>query len=451
MLTDNKTANNYFDGLPVNSLQRRMVLLIGFGIFFDMMDNYNFGFVAPAIIKSWGISLEQVGQVNSLFFVGMFLGGLLGGNLSDRIGRRKSLLFSLLMFSICSIANGLVNSFLPFLLSRFFTGIGVASLVIIAVPYLAEMLPKETRGRWQAFSIALGCVAIPFLGIACKLVLPLSPEAWRLIYISGGLGLVAFLFGIFWLKESPRWLVSKGRIAEAEKVLEEIVGHRVELNETESEPVKKENIGRVVLAMFDRRNARNSLVLMSIFMLAYPAGFIFINWAPTMFSIKGFPMQDVLLLTMLMSFGLAAGPFLATYVSDKGGRKGPIAAMFTATAVLALVYANLEEKALIIAVAILIAFLLQANSPTTLAYLSELYPTYMRNTAIGIIYSGGRLCIALIHAIVPVVNARYGYMGVFTMMGMLLLITSTVTGIWGTRTSGKSLEELTHDPGLETA
>ena len=293
-----------------------------------MMDNYNFGFVAPAIIKSWGISLAQVGQVNSLFFVGMFLGGLLGGYLSDRIGRRKSLLFSLLVFSVFSIANGLVGSFLPFLVSRFCTGIGVASLVIVAVPYLAEMLPKETRGKWQALSIGLGCVAIPFLGIACKLILPLGPEAWRLIYISGGLGLVAFLFGIFWLKESPRWLVSKGRIAEAEKILEEIVGHRIELSVTESTPVKKENFGRVLLAMFDRRNARNSLVLMSIFMLAYPAAFIFINWAPTMFSTKGFPLKDVLLLTMLMSFGLAAGPFLATYVSDKGGRKGPIAANF---------------------------------------------------------------------------------------------------------------------------
>jgi putative MFS transporter len=451
MLTDDKTENNYFDGLPVNSVQRKMVLLIGFGIFFDYMDNYNFGFVAPAIIKSWNLSLTQVGRINSLFFVGMFLGGLLGGYLSDRIGRRITLLASLLVFSVFSAANGLANGFLTFLVSRFLTGIGVASLLIVAVPYLAEMLPKESRGRWQAISIGLGCVAVPFLGIACKFVLPLSPEAWRWIYLTGGLGLIAFVCGIFWLKESPRWLASKGRIAEAEMILEEIVGHRIEVRGTERTPVMKENVGRILLSMFDRKNARNTLVLMSIFMLAYPGGFIFINWAPTMMSTMGFPMQDVLLLAMLMSFGIAAGPFLASYISDRGGRKVPIVALFTAAALLALVYANLQEKALIIGVGILIAFLLQANSPTTYAYLSELYPTHMRNMASGIIFSAGRICIALVHAIVPVVNSSYGYMGVFTMMGLLLLISSAVIGIWGVRTSGKSLEELTGDSVPEMA
>jgi putative MFS transporter len=443
MSTESKVMTNYFDGLPVNTVQRGIVSLIGFGIFFDMMDNYNFGFIAPAIIKSWNLSLTQVGQINSLFFIGMFVGGLLGGFLSDRIGRRISLLISLFVFSVFSIANGLANSFFPFLISRFLTGIGVASLVIVAVPYLAEMLPKETRGKWQAFSIGLGCMAIPFLGIACRLILPLGPEAWRLIYLSGGLGLIIFVLGIFWLKESPRWLVSRGRVAEAEAILEGIVGFGVDLRDTENNPVRKEHIGRILLDMFDRRNARNTLVLMSIFMLGYPAGFIFINWAPTLFSTKGFPMSDVLLLTMLMSFGLAAGPFLATQISDKGGRKVPIVAMFAASALLALVYANTDAKALAIGIAIVIAFLLQANSPTTLAYLSELYPTYMRNTASGVVYSAGRLAVALVHVIVPIVNRKYGYQGVFTMMGLLCVLTASVTGIWGMRTSGKSLEELT--------
>jgi putative MFS transporter len=346
------------------------------------------------------------------------------------------------------VINGLVGSFVPFLMSRFLTGIGVASLVIVAVPYLAEMLPKETRGKWQAYSIGVGCVAIPFLGVACRLIIPLAPEAWRVIYISGGLGLVAFVLGIFWLKESPRWLVSKGRAPEGEKVLEEIVGLKVDLIQNGTPHGEKEGIGRVLAHMFDRRNIRNTFVLMSIFMVAYPAAFIFINWAPTMISTKGFPMEDVLLLTMLMSFGLAAGPFLASLVTDKGGRKWPIAALFALTAVLALVYANLEAKIPIILVAILIAMLLQANSAITLAYLSELYPTYMRNTATGVIYSAGRLAIALVHVVVPVVNARYGYLGVFTMMGMLLVFTVTVTGVWGMRKSGKSLEEL-HNPALK--
>lgn len=441
-MKNNKIVTNYFDNVSINFMHFRLIFLVGLAYFFDIADNYNFSFIAPILVKSWGISLTQVGQVNSIFFIGMFFGGLFGGVVSDKIGRKKGFLISIFVFSIFSIMNGLAPNFSIFILGRFFTGIGVASLVIIATPYLLEMLPKDSRGKWQALAVGAGCVAIPIIGITVKLIIPIGPESWRIVYFIGGLGLIAAFLGIFWLKESPRWLVSKGRVAEAEKVVEEITGQKADLRGDSSELIQKTKIISDIKEIFSRQNIKNTLVLLSIFTIGYSAAFIFINWAPTLFSTKGYSLQDTSLLTLFISFGMVGGPFIASLISDKIGRKVSIVVIFVIAAILSIVYSSLEIKAIIIAVAVVIATMLQANSPITLAYLGELYPTSIRNTAVGIVYSLGRLAIALVSGIVPIVNAKYGYAGVFSLMAILLLVTSGITGIWGVHTTGKSLEEL---------
>jgi len=441
-MKNNKTLTNYFDSVPINTMQFRLIFLVGIAYFFDIADNYNFSFIAPILVKSWGISLIQVGQINSMFFIGMFCGGLLGGVVSDKLGRKKGFLISISIFSVFSIINGLAANFSIFLLGRFFTGIGVASLIIIATPYLLEMLPRDNRGKWQAIAVGAGCIAIPIVGIIVKLVIPLGSESWRIVYFIGGLGLIAAFLGIFWLKESPRWLVSQGKISEAEKILEEITGQKADLSNTVSELLQKRKIRKDIKDIFNRQNIKITLVLLSIFTIGYSAAFIFINWAPTLFSKRGYSLEDTSLLTLFISFGMVVGPFFASLISDKIGRKISIVVIFTLAAILSIIYANLEIKVIIIAVAVVIAIMLQANSPLTLAYLGELYPTNIRGTAVGIIYSLGRLTIALVSVIVPIVNAKYGYVGVFSLMGILLSITSAITGIWGVQTVGKSLEEL---------
>ena len=77
-----------------------------------------------------------------------------------------------------------------------------------------------------------------------------------------------------------------------------------------------------------------------------------------------------------------------------------------------------------------------------MAYLGELYPTNIRSIASGIIYSIGRITIALVSSIVPIINFKFAYLGVFVLMGILMAITAITTIIWGEQTSGKSLEEV---------
>lgn len=440
-MEENKVLTNYFDGVKINSKHIRIVILVALGILFEIMDNYNFSFVAPTLMKQWGISVAQIGKINSVFFIGMLVGGLIFGYLSDYIGRKKAFLTSALFYSIFSISNGLAPNVNVFILMRFLTGIGVAGLVIVSLPYIAEMVPAESRGRWQGLGVGFGYLGIPLLAVLCKTIIPMGPENWRYIYVIGGGGLVIFILGLLWLEESPRWLVSKGRISEAEKVVEKMTGCKADLSGM-IQNNDKVSLWYVVQEMFSKKLIKRSMVLLEIFWFAYAAGFIFISFAPTLFVLKGFSVQDGLTLSMMMSLGMVIGPFVASAISDMGGRKVPIVVVTVIMLVLSTIYALLQNKAAIFTVAILMSVFIQAMCALTLTYLNELFPTNIRNAASGIVYSTGRIPTALAMVIIPVINKSYGYVGVFLVMALLYIITAVTVGVWGVRSSGKSLEEL---------
>ena len=89
---NSKIKNNYFDGLKVTGPYKMVFFIIMFAYFFEQMDNWNFAFIAPALMADWGITMADIGKINFAYFVAMTLGGLAGGVISDLIGRRKTFL-----------------------------------------------------------------------------------------------------------------------------------------------------------------------------------------------------------------------------------------------------------------------------------------------------------------------------------------------------------------------
>ena len=122
--TGPRRATHYFDGLPVRAAHRRVFVLVMIAYFFDQLDNWNFGYIAPALRSSWGLGLERIATINSAYFVGMTVGGLLGGFCSDRFGRRRVFLYGMALFSTASVVNGLAGGFGLFVAARALTGVG---------------------------------------------------------------------------------------------------------------------------------------------------------------------------------------------------------------------------------------------------------------------------------------------------------------------------------------
>ena len=215
----------------------KCLILLALAYAFDQMDLFTFSFVAPALTKHWGVSLEWIGWVNSGTFVGMLFGCWFGGWLSDVIGRRKAFLFSVFFFSTFSILNGVAPNKELFLVFRTLTGFGILSMVVVAMVYITEILPAASRGKWQAISLATGLLSVPLIGQIAEKIVPASPNGWRHIFFIGGTGFIIFFLALSWLKESPRWLITKGRYAEAEKIIQRFMkGTKVDINNEASIP-----------------------------------------------------------------------------------------------------------------------------------------------------------------------------------------------------------------------
>jgi putative MFS transporter len=436
--------NNYFDGLKVTNVHKIVFFIVMMAYFFEQMDNWNFGFISPAIRNGWGLELAQLSQITFAYFMAMTLGGLTGGIISDFIGRRKTFLIAIFVFSTASVANGFVpNGNLElFILTRACTGFGVFCLMVCSQAYIAEMAPADSRGKWQGLTAAIGFCAAPIIGFLCTIVIPMNPEAWRYIFFAGGFGFVAFLFGLKYLKESPRWLVSKGRLAEAEKVVFDITGKDIDLSDAAKLVPTRQKVSTVLVGMFSRKYIKRTLLLCFFMLLVTPAAFVVTNWTTQLLASRGLDAAEAMKITFVMMIGVPVGLLVSSVVSDKGGRKYPLAILYALSAVLALGFGFAEGFWPIAIVGFVLVACIMAAGFIGFSYIAESYPTVTRNTAAGVHNGVGRLATSGFQLVIPVLFAQFAFVGVYSTVAIMLIIPVVLLLIFGMKTGGKSLEEI---------
>ena len=372
--TVKKIPNNYFDGMPVTGFHKIVFFIIMMAYFCEQMDNWNFGFIAPALMHTWGLQMSDIGVVTLWYFIGMTAGGFFGGVISDFIGRRKTFLISIATFSFFSVLNGFTDNFHVFVIARSMTGFGVFCLMVCSQAYIAEMAPAESRGKWQNLVAAVGFSAVPVIGVMCRAIIPLAEEAWRFIFYFGGVGLIAFFVGLRYLKESPRWLVARGRLEEAEQVVFEITGKHVDLSEAAKNVQTKVPVMEVLTGMFRRQYIKRTLVLLAIVVFTNPATFTVTNWTATLLKAHGFSLEDSLMATTIISVGVPAGLFFSSFVTDLGGRKIPIMCMLIILAVLGPIFGNMTGYWPVVLTGVVLTAVVMAMGFTVFSYTAEPTP-----------------------------------------------------------------------------
>lgn len=471
-----RRKNNYFDGMAVTGYHKAIFFIIMLAYFFEQMDNWNFGFIAPAVFASWGLdkaaSNQAMGTIMFWYFIGMTSGGFLGGVISDIIGRRKTFLLAIVLFSVCSVINGLpIDSFPLFVASRAMTGFGVFCLMVCSQAYIAEMAPSESRGKWQGLVAAVGFCAVPVIAFLCRVIVPLSPEAWRWIFYFGGIGLVGLVLAFKYLKESPRWLVAQGRRQEAEAIVKEITGQDIDLSEMAKQVPPPTNVLRNMTDMLSPGYLRRTVVLFTLFVCTVPAGFMFTSWTGKLLATipkldaSGAPLMDaagkalmvydqatMLTIMTIISCGVPAGCYLASLIADKGGRKIPIMCCFGLAAACAYLFGIFAEHVYFVAVCgFMLSVFNMAASFMVFSYTAESYPTRMRNTAAGTHNAIARLSVSGSNLIIPGIIATFGGVvngmnqdipALFNTAAVLFALPIIVVALFGERTGGRSLEDI---------
>ena len=452
-------CNAYFDGMKeIGKKHKHMFWIFSICYFFDMMDMNLFGSLGASVQATFALTNEQVSQLSSLSFYGMFFGGLLGGWMADKIGRKKALLYNVLIFSLASLGNALIDNYFIFAFCRFMTGFGIIGMNIIAMVYIAEMMPAHSRGKYQGQMAALGSLGIPFGIILAAIVVPRSPEAWRIMFLIGAVGILLFPIGLKWLYESPRWLVGQGRIEEADRVVEEMSGMPSNLAAVVDTQCNEEKPGMLETLKFlcgpKQLGSTVALAVMAIGCVV--GGFYVANWITVLLVQMGYDLQLILSFSILGMAGAPLGDWISSKISDKGGRKTPITVMLFVATALCLVNGltlTIFKGATIALAAYFVTNLFRAacaTSATTMywTYLAENLPNRYRSTGTGLIMSASRLLIGVVTPTVPILFAMQGPVagnGMFNVMGMnaiFYLIPAIICLLWGSKTAQKSLEEI---------
>ncbi len=436
---------NRLDRLPISSVHRTVIIGLAFAYFFELGDLNTFAFAAPALIKVMGLTVSSIAVITSLSFLGMFIGATTGGWFADRVGRRRGLIYTTVLYSIGSLLNAASWDVYSLGAFRFLTGIGLSSMVVIANTYISEFFPASSRGKYQGWAMTFGLFGIPITSWVARFVIPLAPWAWRLVFVWGALGVVALIF-VVRMVESPRWFEIRGRTAEADSVMADIE------RETEAEkgrlpPPKPAGSQEVVesvpyMELFRGRYLGRTTMLLVAWIFQTLGFYGFVSWVPTLLVAHGFSVVSSLTYTSIIALGAPLGAFVATMIAERIDRKWSLAIISVVTAIFGLLYGATFQPLLIVVFGFLVTVSIQAFAPLLYAYSPELYPTEARGSGTGLTYGVGRLANVAGPAIVSTLFLGYGYGSVFVYIAACWIVVAVAVGIFGTRTTSRSLEQI---------
>jgi MFS family permease len=398
------------DRLPWDRFHWLVVVALGITWILDGLEVTLVGSLAAAIHASPSLALSpsQIGLAASAYILGAVAGALLFGRLADRFGRKQLFTVTVCVYAVATVMTGLSWNFLSFALFRMLTGAGIGGEYAAINSAIQEFIPARWRGRvdlavngsfWVGAAVgALGAVVV----LDPRLFAP--DQGWRLAFVIGGVLALAVVYLRRYLPESPRWLMTHGRAAEAEEIVDtieaDIAGRRGEqFRDTPPKTIRirtriRASLADVARTLFVRYRARAvlGLVLMSTQAFCYNA--VFFTYALILTRFYDIPAQHVGWFILPFAFGNFLGPVLLGGLFDSVGRKPMIAATYGLAGVLLCVTGALFAMGALSAVTQTVAWTVIfffASAGASAAYLTvgECFPLETRASAIAVFYALG--------------------------------------------------------------
>ena len=436
-------AGARLDRLPLSSFHRRILMLIGIGMFFDGFDVYVAATVLGATLKTGFSTLAQNAQFVSVTFVGMMLGSFITGFLGDRYGRRFTYQANLVIFGLASVAAAFAPSMLVLILLRGVMGLGLGAELVVGYAAMTEFVPPQARGKWVGALSVFVVTSLPFSALASTLIIPRS--SWRAMFVLAGLGGLMVWYLRKALPESPRWLESIGRAEEAEAIMKSIEEEVAREHGPLPPPLlsKPGPPTRTVAALLNPALWPRLVVGMVTLIVANTLIYGFVTWLPTFFVTQGRSIASSFLYSFLISAGAPVGSAIGTLTADSWGRKPVIIGASVMTILIGGVYPFIAKPMLLLATgfALVVSIYIQVTLLFAI-YVPELFPTDVRMRAAGICNTAGRAATMVTPFFVVALLRSYGVAGVLGMIIGLLVAQIIVVLLFGVEPRNRSLEEM---------
>jgi MFS transporter, putative metabolite:H+ symporter len=441
--------------VPHSPWHNKLRLIIGTANFSDAFDALTIAYVLPALIPLWHIVPAEIGLLISIGYAGQVIGAVASGALAEKYGRVPLMVANLILFSLMSLACILAHNYLTLLALRFLQGIGLGGEVPIANTYISEFAQSTRRGRFvlvQQLMFPIGLTTVALVGV---FVVP--HWGWQWMFVLGALPALFALPMILVLPESPRWLASRGRAEDADRVLtrvETLVSAQTArplppvLADTAPIVAAPARFGELFAGIYRKR----TLSLWVLWFCAYGITYALTGWLPSiMRTVYHLPVGQSNLYGFVVNITGLLVLLLAAFTIDRIGRKPAYTVGFLLAAVplLVVVFApNLGPFAL--AAMATLAFAAMGMIPGSLGmYTAENYPNHLRALGNGTSSVLQRLSSVVSPYLVGIILPAYGVAGVYGMFALFAVVGGVTCALFSVETAGKTLEQLS--PVAESA
>ena len=454
------------DRLPWGMFHSRVVVALGVTWILDGLEVTLAGALSGALKQSpmLHFSNADIGLASSAYLVGAVLGALFFGWLTDRLGRKKLFFITLAIYLIATAATAASWNIGSFMLFRFLTGAGIGGEYTAINSTIQELVPARVRG-WTDLVINGSFWVGAAMGALGSIVLLdpaiVDPEVgWRLAFLIGAsLALVIFVMRL-WLPESPRWLMTHGCIAEAERIVAGIEAGlltdgqrtgqsmlaRVRLRSRRSTP-----FAEVADALFRRHRQRTLVGLALMASQAFFYNAIFFTYALILIDFYGVRADHVGWYLLPFALGNFTGPLLIGRLFDTIGRRIMITFTYAISGVLLAATGWLFARELVSAETqtmcwMVIFFFASAAASSAYLTVSETFPLEVRALAIAFFYAvgtgiGGVIGPSLFGILIDT-GSRFSVFAGYLLGAGLMVAAAAVEWHWGIAAERKSLEDV---------
>ena len=433
------------DRLPFSKWHRKFFSVCFLGVMFDACDFALFGMALPPVAREFGLNPAQAGLLATVGLVGAFLGALFWGTISDYIGRRTSFAATIGIFSLFTGLVGASWNVLSLSIFRFLSNFGLGGEVPVALTLTSEYSPSRIRGRMTGTMMAAFPVG---LALAALISLWLIPTyGWRAIFIAGVVPAVLLFFVRVAMPESVRYLLSRGRVEEAERTVAKI--EQEAAKEGPLPPVVPvaptpvvEQQGVTVFELLTPARRKRTLLLwtVSFGFLWASNGIIFM--LPTILVQRGFPLTQILIFLLVQALAACVGYTACGFLIDRYGRRPVLFLYYFIGAAFHLWFAEATGLWIYVAIAA-VGWVNPGVYGSSGIYVSELYPTHLRATAVGWFFGIGRIGSFLAPMVVGFM-LHYGA-GAYVLHTFAFSFLMAAIALWfvGIETKDRSLEQIT--------
>ena len=432
------------ESVPFSRWHIRPRIIMGSATFFDAFSALSLASATPVLVRVWHLTPAQVGYLLAASYIGQFAGALIFGWLGEKIGRVMSASYAALIMAVVSLACAFTGNFSQMFVCRLIQGIGVGGEMPVAATYINELSRAHGRGRF--FMMYELIFPIGFLAAAVLGAQLVPVYGWNVLFILGTVPGLVIAYYVSRLPESPRWLIRRGRFAQAEAIIRD-----QEASTDKRNPVSPHPLSPAAFAqksrwseLFSPFYRHRTLIVWVIWATAYGVTNGLNNWMPTLYNtVYHLGLQTSLNFALLTNATQILVLLVCIFVIDRIGRKAWMTACFLIGGLLLAplgLFGASDVNRVIVFVTLSYGIMSTINTVLYL-YTPEIYPTRMRaiGTAAGTCWL--RLASAAGPTIVGLMMVSRGISSVFLMFaGVALLGAVAATQMIETR--NRRLEDI---------